>query len=171
MAVLREHSMYKAVEAALPGEEILSVALAFHPGTTRAQSAAALVGEVAGGAMGGWDGAGLGSGVGLFGANLAMRADKDAASFVLAVTATDVHVLGRHSVGPLGSNHNLTPLTSFPRATLAVTHHVHGIVRDVTFTDTATNESATVECKPLGSNLSQFLEVVGSTEQAEPSAR
>ncbi len=165
--MLDEHGAAKAVHAALPDIQVIALALAFPVGTTRAQGVGMLVGDVLGAAAGGSSGAATGSGLGLLGADIAERAAGGAASYVLAATASTVEVFGRHHVGPLAGFHDLFHVTSLPREGLSATTTRHGIVQDLTLTE-PTGATLTVELKPLGSGLEQFLAAVAASSDGAP---
>lgn len=170
--VMREHDVMKGVQAALPDASIQAVALAFPPGTVRAEAGGSLAGEgvgaMAGGLMDGLSsvasGATLGSGAGFYLAERRLNKEPDTPAYVLALTASDLYILGKHRVQPLASNKDLVVLDTLPLAALSVAHTRHGIVTDVTFTDSTTGHAVTVECKPLGSGLGEFLRALQSDE-------
>lgn len=170
--VMREHDVMKGVEAALPGEQIVAVALAFPPGTTRAEAGGSLagggVGAAAGGVLDGLSsvssGAGLGDGVGFLMAERRLNRESPTPAYVLALTPSDMYILGKHAVQPLAGNKNLVLVDTIPLKALSVTHRHHGIVTDVTFTDSQTGQSATVECKLLASGIGDFLKALQSDE-------
>lgn len=168
--VVLEREVLKGVEAALPGQKILAVALAYPPGTMRAEAGGSLAGEGAGAAAEGLlsglssvsSGAGLGDSVGFLMAERRLNRQSDAPAYVLALTSSDLHILGKHAVQLLASNKNLVLLDTIPLKALSVSHKHHGLVTDVTFTDSQTSQSVTVECKPLGSGINDFLKVLQS---------
>ena len=170
--VMLEHQVLKGVEAALPGAKIAAVALAFPPGTTRAEAGGSLAGEGIGAAAGGLldglssasSGAGLGNGVGFVMAERRLNRESATPAYVLALTSSDMYLLGKHAVQPLASNKDLVLLDTIPLEALSVTHSHHGIVTDVTFTDSQTGQSVMVECKPLGSGIDRFLKTLQSDE-------
>ncbi len=168
--VMREHDVMKGVEQALPGAEIAAVALAFPPGTTRAEAGGSLAGSGIGAAAGGVldglssvsSGAGLGNGAGFLMAEHRLNQESATPAYVLALTSSDMYILGKHAVQPLASNKDLVLLDTIALEALSVTHSHHGIVTDVTFADSQTGQSVTVECKPLGSGISDFLKALQS---------
>lgn len=169
--VIREHDVLRGVEAALPDAAIQAVALAFPPGTTRAEAGGSLAGEGVGAAAGALDslssvssGAGLGGGVGFVVAEHRLNQASDTPAYVLALTDSDLYILGKHAVQPLAGNKDLVLLDTIALDVLTVTHRHHGIVTDVTFTDTSTNQSVVVECKALGSGIKDFLATLRSDE-------
>lgn len=170
--VVREHDVMKGVEAALPGQEIVAVALAFPPGTIRAESGGSLagagVGAVTSGLLDGLSsvssGAGLGNGVGFLMAERRLNRESDTPAYVLALTPINMYILGKHSVKPLASNKDLVLLDTIALGALKVTHSHSGIATHVTFTDSETGQSVTVECKPLGSGITDFLKALQSKE-------
>lgn len=170
--VVREHDVMKGVEAALPEAEIVAVALAFPPGTTRAEAGGSLAGGGIGAGAGGLldglsavsSGAGLGDGVGFLMAEHQLNQESETPAYVLALTSTDVCILGKHAVQPLAGNKDLVLLDTIPVGNLRVNHRRHGLVMDVTFTDSTTGQSVTVECKPLGSGIGDFLKALQSDE-------
>ena len=159
--VMQEHAAIQGATTALGGEEVLAVALAFPPGTTKVQGEALIVGDLLGGIAGGSSGVGAGGGIGMLGSTLALREGESAPSYVLAVTATAVHVLGRPKVGPFGGWHHLSPLTSIDRSSLSVSHKQNGVVQDLTLTDTTTGHTVDVELKPIANGLGTFLAALG----------
>lgn len=168
--VVREHDVMKGVEAALPSAQIVAVALAFPPGTTRVEAGGSLAGDGVGAAAGGLldslssvsNGAGLGNGVGFLMAEHRLNQASATPAYVLALTPTDLYLLGKHSVKPLAGNQDLVLLDTIALDALEVTHRRHGVVTDVTFTDSKAGQSVTVECKPLGSGLGEFLKALQS---------
>lgn len=170
--VLRERDVMKGVEAALPGATIEAVALAFPPGTTRAEAggsiAGAGAGALAGGILNGLSsvsaGASLGDSTGFLMAERRLNHASDAPAYVLALTDTELHILGKHAVQPLAGNKDLTSVDTIALSNLSVTHTHHGVLTDVTFTDAQSGQSVTVECKPLGSGITDFLNALQSQE-------
>lgn len=168
--VVREHDVMKGVEAALPGVDVVAVALAFPPGTTRAEAGGSLkgagIGAAAGGILDGLSsvssGAGLGDGVGFVMAEHRLNKASATPAYVLALSSSDLYILGKHAVQPLASNKDLVLLDTISLSALGVSHNHHGLVTDVTFTDSKTGQSVMVECKPLGSGLGGFLKTLQS---------
>lgn len=170
--VIREHDVIKGVEAALPGVEITAVALAFPPGTVRAEAGGSLaaegIGAVAGGVLNGLSsvasGAALGDGTGFLMAEHRLNRESDTPAYVLALGTSDMYILGKHRVQPLAGNKDLVVLDTIGVGDLSVSHRHHGIVTDVTFTDAKTGQSIEVECKALGSGIGDFLSALQSEE-------
>jgi len=160
--VSREESALAAVQALIPDDTILDVALTYPRGYTRAQAAGGLLGGAVG-AGGDFVGVGLalGSVVGgkLFG-NL-----KDLPpSIVLAVSPTAVYTLGRPSAAVVGHWDNLTPMVQFDRSTLHVDVQQHAVTLDITLTDTEHAVSLPVEAKRMGSlDAKAFVELLTSS--------
>ena len=145
----REEKALVAVQALIPDDTILDVALTFPRGFTRAQGAGALIGGAAGSGSN-FAGVGLALGTAVGGRLFANLKDMPA-SIVLAVSPTTVYTLGRPTTALLGGWDNLTPMVQFDRNTLQVDVHQHAITLDITLTDTEHEVSLPLEAKRMGS--------------------
>lgn len=162
--VFGQREVMAGVEQALPGQQIVAVALAVPPGTEATQLAGLAAGGALGGIAGNWNGANFGSALGGLAANLELNHESSAPAYILALTDGDIYVLGKHNVALFGSNKNLSHVATIPLQGLKVTHQRRGIVTEVTFTDTQTGQTIAVECKPLGTGIEEFLQALQSEE-------
>lgn len=142
-----KHAALKGAQAAVPEDEITDVEVVFPAGTTSGELLSQGLGDAVGGAA-----EVLGAA-----AEVGMDATEEAASVVLALSATTLYLLGRHRVGALGSFRHLTPLHQIPREHLHVAFGRDGVLLAVTLTDTATSAPYTFEVKPLGSRIKEML--------------
>lgn len=150
--MLDEHAALKGAQEALPGETITDIAVVFPPGTMSAQ----LGGAAAGAVLGGSNMAGVGNAA----ANIALDRGEAAASVVLALTPSALHLLGRHRVAPFGSFRHLEPLATIPRSDLKVTRESGTVTSSLMITNTRTGEEYHYEVKPLGSGVSGLIKAV-----------
>lgn len=145
----REASALAAVQARIPDDTILDVALTYPRGYTRAQAAGGLIGGAAGGSNN-FVGVGVALGTAVGGKLFANLKDLPA-SIVLAVSPTAVYALGRPSIAVVGHWDDLTPMVKFDRRTLEVETHQHTVTLDITLRDTEHDVSLPLEAKRVGS--------------------
>lgn len=165
--MLDERAAREGAQAAVGNEKVEDVAIAFPVGTTRAQATGALEGDAAGAATGLFTGlssaagANLASGGGSLGMLLAQRRlekTEPAASIVLALTANNLYLLGRHHIGPLASFKNLETIHKIPREDVEASLSPEGITHRLTIIDEEDDARFVYEVKPLGSGIKQLLD-------------
>lgn len=145
----REENALEAVQALIPDDSILDVALTYPRGFTRAQAAGSLIGGAAGS---GSSFAGVGMVLGtVMGGTLFANLKDMPASIVLAVSPTAIYALGRPSMALMGHWDNLTPMVRFDRRTLNVEVNQHAVTLDITLTDTEHDVGLPLEAKRMGS--------------------
>ena len=165
--MLNENSAMKGAQAAVGDEKVEDIAIAFPVGTTRAQAGGSLEGDAVGaaaGLMADLGGVGIagsaagGGGIGMFLAQRHLEKTEPAASIVLALTANNLYLLGRHKIGPLASFKDLEVIHKIPRgAALADLSPMPGITKKLTITDDEDGTQYVYEVKPLGSGIKQLL--------------
>jgi hypothetical protein len=158
-----EESARTAVQALIPDDEILDVALVYPRGTTRAQGAGMAVGGIAG--MGSsFQGVGLLVGS-LVGGKIFSDAKELPFSFVLAISPTTVYVLGRDTRALIGGWDKLQPMIKFDRATLRVETKQTLATLEITLVDTEHDATLELEAKRLGNlDATALLEVLKASE-------
>lgn len=155
----REESARSAVQALIPDDEILDVALTYPRGFTKSQG----VGMAVGGAMGmGSDFQGVGLAVGgVVGGKIFSNLKELPQSFVLAVSPTTVYVLGRDKQGLVGGWDTLQPMVKFDRDKLRVDLSQHLATLDITLVDTEHDATLELEAKRLGTlDVKALLELI-----------
>ena len=159
----QEDEARAAVQALIPDDEIIDVALVYPRGTTRAQGAGMAVGGLAG--MGSSFQARrtcrrLGRGRQMF-----SDAKDLPASFVLAISPTTVYVLGRDTQVLIGGWDKLQPMIKFERSTLRVEVHQTLVTLEITLVDTEHDATLELEAKRLGSlDVKALLELLKLSE-------
>jgi hypothetical protein len=147
--VSREEHAHEAVQALVPDDTILDVALTYPRGFTAAQATGAALGSVAGS---GSDFSGVGAALGtVVGGKLFANLMDMPESIVLAVSETAVYTMGRHTAGLVGGWDDLTPMVRFDRDKLHVDVHQGVVTLEITLTDTEHDVSLELEAKRLGS--------------------
>jgi len=145
----QESEARAAVQALIPDDEIIDVALVYPRGTTRAQGAGMAVGGLAG--MGSsFQGVGLVVGS-VVGGKIFSDAKELPFSFVLAISPTTVYVLGRDTQVLIGGWDKLQPMIKFDRSTLRVEVHQTLVTLEITLVDTEHDATLELEAKRLGS--------------------
>jgi hypothetical protein len=155
----REESARSAVQALIPDDEILDVALTYPRGFTKSQG----VGMALGGAMGmGSDFQGVGLAIGgVAGGKLFSNLKELPQSFVVAVSPTTVYVLGRDRQGLVGGWDTLQPMVKFDRDTLRVEISQHLATLEITLVDTEHDARLELEAKRLGTlDVKALLELI-----------
>ena len=144
----REDKARAAVQALIPDDEILDVALTYPRGFTKSQAA----GMAAGGAIGfGSDFQGVAAVVGsVAGGKIFSNLKELPQSFVLAISPTTVYVLGRDKQAPFGAWDTLQPMIKFNRATLHVGLQQTLATLNITLVDTEHDATLELEAKRLG---------------------
>jgi hypothetical protein len=144
----REQSARDAVQALIPDDHILDVALTYPRGLTKAQS----VGMAAGGAIGfGTDFQGLGVALGsIAGGKVFGNLKELPRSFVLAVSESTVYTFGRDTMALVGHWDEMVKMVKFDRSTLLVSVHQRALTLEITLTDTVHDVSLELEAKRLG---------------------
>ncbi len=144
----REQSALEAVQALIPEDVILDVALTHPRGYTKAQGAGMAVGSLVGF---GTDFQGLGAVVGsMAGGKVFGNLKELPRSFVLAISDTTVYVFGRDSMALVGHWDDMVKTVKFDRSTLLVDVHQRLVTLDITLTDTEHDVSLELEAKRLG---------------------
>ena len=160
----REEHARAAVQALIPDDEILDVALTYPRGFTKSQA----VGMSLGGAMGmGSDFQGVGMAIGgVVGGKLFSDLKELPQSFVLAVSPTTVYVLGRDRQGLVGGWDTLQPMVKFDRDTLRVDLSQHLATLEITLVDTEHDATLELEAKRLGTlDVKALLELIKLSDQ------
>ncbi|MDP2287189.1 MAG: hypothetical protein Q8M73_01310 [Actinomycetota bacterium] len=155
----REDKARAAVQALIPNDEILDVALVYPRGVTKA----AAVGIAAGSAIGfGSDFQGVAAMAGAYaGGKIFSNLKELPQSFVLAISPTTVYVLGRDKQSDFGGWDKLQPMIKFERRTLHVELQQTVVTLNITLTDTETNSSLELEAKRLGNlDVKALLELM-----------
>lgn len=164
--MLDERAARRGAQAAVGAEKVEDIAIAFPVGTTRTQATGVLKGDAAGAAAGlvtgvsSLAGANLASGAGSLGMLLAQRRlekTEPAASIVLALTASNLYLLGRHHIGPLASFKDLEVIHKIPRGEVETSLTPEGITRELTIVDEGDGARFVYEVKPLGSGIKQLI--------------
>ena len=159
----REENARSAVQALIPDDEILDVALVYPRGTTRAQGAGMALGGLAG-MGGGFQGIGLVAGS-IVGGKIFSDAKGLPASFVLAISPTTVYVLGRDTRVLIGGWDKLQPMIKFDRSKLRVEVHQTLVTLEITLVDTEHDATLELEAKRLGSlDVKALLELLMLSE-------
>ncbi len=160
----REENARSAVQALIPDDEILDVALTYPRGFTKSQG----VGMAIGGAMGmGSDFQGVGLAIGgVVGGKIFSNLKELPQSFVLAISSTTVYVLGRDKQGPFGGWNSLLPMVKFERDKLRVDISQHLATLDITLVDTEHEATLELEAKRLGTlDVKALLELMKLSDQ------
>jgi hypothetical protein len=153
----REEHAREGAQTALPGEEILDVAVVMPRGST----VAGVVGATAGVAFGGSNPTAWGVAGSVLAQRAASASKGSYPSLVLALTPERLHVLGRSSTGLVGGWKHLHPVAHIERADLAVSDRHHGTVHVIELTDTTTGTALEFEGQNVGNlGLKDFLEAV-----------
>jgi len=159
----QESEARAAVQALIPDDEIIDVALVYPRGTTRAQGAGMAVGGLAG--MGSsFQGVGLVVGS-VVGGKIFSDAKELPFSFVLAISPTTVYVLGRDTQVLIGGWDKLQPMIKFDRSTLRVEVHQTLVTLEITLVDTEHDATLELEAKRLGNlDVKALLELLKLSE-------
>ena len=155
----RDDKARAAVQALIPSDEILDVALAYPRGVTKASA----VGIAVGGAIGfGGDFQGVAAMAGAYAGGKIFSNLKDLPqSFVLAISPTTVYVLGRDKQSDFGGWDDLQPMIKFERRTLHVELQQTVVLLNLTLTDSETGASLELEAKRLGNlDVKALLELM-----------
>lgn len=155
----REANARSAVQALIPDDEILDVALTYPRGFTQSQG----VGMAIGGAVGmGSDFQGVGLAIGgIAGGKIFSNLKELPQSFVLAISPTTVYVLGRDKQSAFGGWDRLQPMIKFDRAKLRVEISQHLVTLDITLVDTEHDARLELEAKRLGTlDVKALLELM-----------
>lgn len=155
----REENARAAVQALIPDDEILDVALTYPAGFTKSQA----VGMAIGTSIGyGSDFQTLATVAGAYaGGRIFSDLKELPQTFVLAISPTTVYVLGRDKQGLYGGWDTLQPMIKFDRSTLHVELKQTLATLDITLTDTATQSSLELEAKRIGSlDVKALLELM-----------
>jgi hypothetical protein len=144
----REDKARAAVQALIPDDEILDVALTYPRGFTKSQAA----GLAVGGAIGfGSDFQGAAAVMGgVVGGKLFSNLKDLPQSFVLAISPTTVYVLGRDKQAAFGGWDKLQPMVKFARSTLHVELKQTLVTLNITLVDTESDATLELEAKRLG---------------------
>ena len=143
----REESAHDAVQALIPDDTILDVALTYPRGYTKSQA----YGMAAGSLIGGSDFVGVGAVVGsAVGGRIFTNLKELPPTIVLAVSETAVYTLGRNKMGLVGGWDKLTKMVRFDRSTLRTDLHQTVLTLEITLTDTEHDVFVELEAKRLG---------------------
>lgn len=145
----QESKARAAVQALIPDDEILDVALTYPRGYTKAQA----VGLTAGGVMGfGGDFQAVAAVAGgMIGERIFSNLKEVPQSIVLAVSPTTVYVLGRDTQAVVGHWDILQPMLTFDRSSLSVEVKQNRATLDITLVDTENEATLELEAKRIGS--------------------
>jgi len=160
----REDKARAAVQALIPDDQILDVALTYPRGVTKATA----VGIAAGSAIGfGSDFQGVAAMAGAYaGGKIFSNLKELPQSFVLAISPTMVYVLGRDKQSDFGGWDTLQPMIKFERRTLHVELQQTLVTLNITLTDTETDSSLELESKRLGTlDVKALLELMMMSEE------
>jgi len=157
----REQSAHDAVQALIPDDTILDVALTYPRGYTKSQA----FGMAAGGLIGGSDFVGVGAVVGsAVGGKIFTNLKELPPTIILAVSETAVYTLGRDKMGLVGGWDKLTKMVKFDRSTLRTTVHQRAVTFEITLTDTEHDVSVELEAKRLGNlGVKEITELLSSS--------
>jgi hypothetical protein len=143
----REQSARDAVQALIPDDTIIDVAMTYPRGHTKAQA----YGGAVGGLIGGGDFVGVGIVAGsAVGGKIFTNLKELPPTIVLAVSETAVYTLGRDKMGLVGGWDKLTKMVKFDRSTLRTEVRQRAITYEITLTDTEHDVSVELEAKRLG---------------------
>lgn len=160
----REENARSAVQALIPDDEILDVALTYPRGFTQSQA----VGIAIGGAIGmgsSFQAVGLAIG-GVVGGKIFSNLKELPQSFVLAISPTTVYVLGRDKQSAFGGWDKLQPMIKFDRDKLRVEISQHFVTLDITLVDTEHDATLDLEAKRLGTlDVKALLELMKLSDQ------
>ncbi|MCX6413357.1 MAG: hypothetical protein NTU77_01905 [Actinobacteria bacterium] len=160
----REDKARAAVQALIPDDEILDVALTYPRGVTKAQA----VGIAAGSAIGyGSDFQGMSAMVGAYaGGKIFSNLKELPQSFVLAISPTMVYVLGRDKQSDFGGWDTLQPMIKFERRTLHVELQQTLATLNITLVDTEHDATLELESKRLGTlDVKALLELMMMSDE------
>ncbi len=144
----QEDKARAAVQALIPDDEILDVALTYPRGYTKSQAAGMAIGGAAGF---GSDFQGVGAVVGsMVGGKIFSNLKELPQSFVLAISPTTVYVLGRDTMAAIGHWDKVQPMLKFDRATLHVEVQQTLMTLNITLVDTEHDARLELEAKRLG---------------------
>jgi hypothetical protein len=143
----REQSARDAVQALIPDDTIIDVALTYPRGYTKSQA----YGMAAGGLIGGSDFVGVGAVAGsAVGGRIFTNLKELPPTIVVAVSETAVYTLGRNKMGLVGGWDKLTKMVEFQRSTLKTEVRQRTVTLEITLTDTEHDVSVELEAKRLG---------------------
>lgn len=160
----REENARAAVQALIPDDEILDVALTYPAGFTKSQAVGMAVGGVAGF---GSDFQAIATVAGAYaGGKIFSNLKELPQTFVLAISPTTVYVLGRDKQGLYGGWDTLQPMIKFDRSTLHVELKQTVATLEIRLVDTATDASLELEAKRIGSlDVKALLELMMLTDE------
>jgi hypothetical protein len=160
----READARAAVQALVPDDEILDVALVYPRGRTRSEAAGMLVGGAVG-AGSGFQGVGMVLGS-VAGGKIFSDLKDLPPSFVLAISATRVYVLGRDTQAMLGGWDALRPMLQFERRRLHVEVKQTLATLEIALIDTEHDARLELEAKRLGNlDVKALLELLMLSDQ------
>ena len=143
----REQSAREAVQALIPDDTILDVALTYPRGFTKAQA----YGMAAGSLIGGSEFLSVGTAVGsVAGGKVFSNLKGLPPSIVLAISDTALYTLGRQKMGLVGGWNTLSKMVRFERSTLRTEVRQRVATFEITLTDTEHDVSLELEAKRLG---------------------
>ena len=143
----REQSARDAVQALVPDDTIIDVALTYPRGYTKSQA----YGMAAGSLIGGSDFVGVGAVVGSsVGGRIFTNLKELPPTIVLAVSDTAVYTLGRNKMGLVGGWDKLIKMVQFDRSTLRTDVRQRAVTFEITLTDIEHDVSVELEAKRLG---------------------
>ncbi|MET0296304.1 MAG: hypothetical protein ABWY55_09420 [Microbacterium sp.] len=140
----KEEKARDGAQAVVPDDEILDVALV----QARGAATSGILGAVVG--MSGNRGAAWGFAGAAIGQRINASSKGVYPTYVLAVSATKLYVLGRHKSGSVGGWKKLEPVAQIDRTNLAVARQRHGTVSALELTDTSTGSTLEFEPQHIG---------------------
>ncbi len=140
----REEHARDGVQAVIPNDSIMDVALVMLRGSTFASA----LGAAAGGGASNSVGWGISSG--MITQRLRAAANGEYPSFVLGLSATRLYVLGRDKAGLVGGWKDLELIAAIDRGHLAVSREHRGTIVAIELTDTTTGSKLEFEQKLVG---------------------
>ncbi|MCT9821385.1 hypothetical protein N3K63_13960 [Microbacterium sp. W1N] len=152
----KEEKARDGAQSVIPDDEIIDVALVEARGAT----SSGVVGAVLG--MGGNRGVAWGFAGAAIGQRVNASLKGVYPTYVLAVSATTLYLLGRQKSGSVGGWKKLEPITQIDRSNLAVARKRHGTVSTLELTDTSTGATLEFEPKRIGNlGLKDLLAELG----------
>lgn len=133
-------------QAAVPGDQVLDVAVVMPRGST----VSGMLGAAAGVAAGGGNSTAWGVGGGMIGQRVNAASRGSFPSVVLALSASTLYVLGRDRDGLVGGWKHLHPVAHIDRSDLEVQHRRHAAVHIVELTDRRSGATLEFEARHVG---------------------
>ncbi|MET0813118.1 MAG: hypothetical protein ABWY03_08690 [Microbacterium sp.] len=140
----KEEKAREGAQAVIPDDEIIDVALV----QARGAATSGILGAVVG--MSGNRGAAWGFAGAAIGQRINASAKGVYPTYVLAVSATKLYILGRHKSGSVGGWKKVEPVTQIDRSNLTVARKRHGTTSVIELTDTSTGTTLEFEPQHIG---------------------